>query len=204
MVLLTIDLTRAVTEEAIALRSSFVVTYHPIIFKPLASLTFADPKQASLLRLAQEGISVYSPHTAVDAAVGGVNDWLADGISGGSACEAQRAVIEKVEGPEGFEGSGMGRIVVLREPAALAVLVERVKKHLGMARLMVVDGSAGMKIEKIALCAGSGGSLFNGLDVDLLFTGELSHHAAQAAKEMGISVISCELPHRRRVRGVAG
>lgn len=34
------------------------------------------------MRLAQEGISVYSPHTAVDAAVGGLNDWLADIVTG--------------------------------------------------------------------------------------------------------------------------
>lgn len=181
-------------EEAIALRSSFVVTYHPIIFRPLKSLTFADPQQESLLWLAQEGISVYSPHTAVDATIGGVNDWLADGISGGTACETARKVIQKVDGPEGFEDSGMGRVLVLKEPVTLGVLVDRVKKQLGMERLMVADGSGGRKIERIALCAGSGGSMLKGLDVDLYYTGELSHHEALAAKEIGISVISCELP----------
>jgi len=41
-------------------------------------MTLGNTQQSSLLRLAQEGISVYSPHTAVDAAVGGLNDWLAD------------------------------------------------------------------------------------------------------------------------------
>lgn len=39
----------------------------PIIFRGLKSLTLADTQQQSLLRLALEGISVYSPHTAVDA-----------------------------------------------------------------------------------------------------------------------------------------
>ncbi len=47
-------------------------------------------------------------------------------------------------------------------------------------------------IKKIGLCAGSGGSMFKNLNVDLLFTGELSHHEALAAKERGISVITCE------------
>lgn len=37
-----------------------------------------DPQQASLLELCQQGIGVYSPHTAVDAAEGGVNDYLVD------------------------------------------------------------------------------------------------------------------------------
>lgn len=50
----------------------------PIIFRPLKSLTQSNTQQNSLLRLAQEGISVYSPHTAVDAAPGGLCDFLAD------------------------------------------------------------------------------------------------------------------------------
>jgi dinuclear metal center YbgI/SA1388 family protein len=195
VVLLTIDLTRSVVDEAIALRSSMIITYHPIIFRPMKSLTFADSQQESLLRLAQEGISVYSPHTAVDATIGGVNDWLAEGISGGKANEESREVIEKVNGPEGFEDSGMGRIVVLKEATELGELVKRVKAHLGMEKLMVADGTAGRKIKKLALCAGSGGSMFKNLDVDLFFTGELSHHEALAAKEKGISVISCWFPN---------
>ncbi|KKK27261.1 hypothetical protein P175DRAFT_0443725 [Aspergillus ochraceoroseus IBT 24754] len=77
-VLLTIDLTKAVADEAIARKDSVVVAYHPIIFRGLRSLTFNDPQQQSLLRLAQEGISVYSPHTAVDATPGGMGDWLCD------------------------------------------------------------------------------------------------------------------------------
>ncbi|KAL4968032.1 Nif3-like dinuclear metal center hexameric protein [Aspergillus stella-maris] len=81
-VLLTIDLTRAVADEAIKRKDSVVVAYHPIIFRGLKSLTFNDPQQQSLLRLAAEGISVYSPHTAVDAVPGGMGDWLCDVVTG--------------------------------------------------------------------------------------------------------------------------
>ncbi|KAJ4375096.1 hypothetical protein N0V83_002178 [Neocucurbitaria cava] len=81
-VLLTIDLTKAVADEAIALNSSIVIAYHPIIFRGLKSLTFANTQQQTLLRLASHGISVYSPHTAVDAAPGGLGDWLADIVTG--------------------------------------------------------------------------------------------------------------------------
>ncbi|KAG7009162.1 peroxiredoxin [Physcia stellaris] len=81
-VLLTIDLTKAVADEAIERKDCVVVSYHPIIFRDLKSLTLADSQQQSLLRLALEGISVYSPHTAVDAAPGGLGDWLADIVTG--------------------------------------------------------------------------------------------------------------------------
>lgn len=80
--LLTIDLTTAVADEAIKNRNSIVVAYHPIIFRGLKSLTFADTQQRSLLRLAQHGISVYSPHTAVDTVPGGMADWLCDVVTG--------------------------------------------------------------------------------------------------------------------------
>jgi len=81
-VLLTIDLTKAVAEEAIANNHSIVVAYHPIIFRGLKSLTLADSQQSTLLRLATQGISVYSPHTAVDAIPGGMADWLCDIVTG--------------------------------------------------------------------------------------------------------------------------
>ncbi|KAE8147524.1 NGG1p interacting factor 3 [Aspergillus avenaceus] len=81
-VLLAIDLTKAVADEAIARKDSAIVAYHPIIFRGLKSLTFNDSQQQSLLRLASEGISIYSPHTAVDATPGGMGDWLCDIVTG--------------------------------------------------------------------------------------------------------------------------
>ena len=79
-VLLTIDLTKAVADEAIERKDCVVVAYRmdihkhwryleafsdcdtdPIIFKGLKSLTLADSHQQSLLRLALEGISVQKP-----------------------------------------------------------------------------------------------------------------------------------------------
>lgn len=48
----------------------------------------ADSQQQSLLRLALEGISVYCPHTAVDAVAGGLGDWLADIVTGANTCGA--------------------------------------------------------------------------------------------------------------------
>jgi len=190
-VLLTIDLTKAVADEAISLKSSVIVAYHPIIFRPLKSLTLANTQQESLLKLAQEGVSVYSPHTAVDAAVEGVNDWLADGISGGRGNESGRVVIEEVKDVPGYEGSGMGRIITLKEPKEFQELVDRVKRFLGLKYVMIGKAPGNKQIRTIAICAGSGGSMLRNIDVDLLFTGELSHHEALAAKERGVGFITC-------------
>jgi len=77
-VLLCIDLTHAVLDEASTVGSSAIVCYHPPLFAPIKRLTSADARQALFLRAAREGIALYSPHTALDAAPQGMADWLAD------------------------------------------------------------------------------------------------------------------------------
>jgi dinuclear metal center YbgI/SA1388 family protein len=85
-VLLTIDLTERVLHEAIAGQTQMIVAYHPPIFPqagPISALTDATAKTRIVLEAAHAGIAVYSPHTALDAAPGGVNDWIAEGLGTG-------------------------------------------------------------------------------------------------------------------------
>jgi dinuclear metal center YbgI/SA1388 family protein len=90
-VLLTIDLTEYVLEEALEHEVELVVSYHPPIFSPLKRLRATRPAERLILRAAAEGLSIYSPHTALDAAPGGINDWLASGLGHGEV-EALRGV----------------------------------------------------------------------------------------------------------------
>ncbi len=78
-VLLTVDLTEAVAEEAVRLKVGAVVAYHPPIFsavKRIAVGPSGDGRSRALVRLMGEKVAVYSPHTALDAATGGVTEWL--------------------------------------------------------------------------------------------------------------------------------
>ena len=83
-VLLTIDLTEAVADEAVRLKCGAVMAYHPPIFEPIKSITCETEAGRVALKLLRAGIAVYSPHTALDAASGGMTDWLADGLLGPS------------------------------------------------------------------------------------------------------------------------
>ena len=75
------------------------VDLDPIIFRGLKALTLEDTQQNSLLRLCAKGIGVYSPHTSVDGAVGGVNDWLAAIVAEGQEAEISPIVpCNSVEG----------------------------------------------------------------------------------------------------------
>ncbi|HET7545685.1 MAG TPA: Nif3-like dinuclear metal center hexameric protein [Polyangiaceae bacterium] len=74
---LCIDLDEVVLDEAIARSADFVIAYHPPLFRGLKRLRARSPEERVLLRALAAGLCVYSPHTALDATEGGVNDWLA-------------------------------------------------------------------------------------------------------------------------------
>lgn len=47
-------------------------------------------------------------------------------------------------------------------------------------------------VSTIAICAGSGGGMLLGVDADVYFTGEMSHHEVLAAVQSGHNVILCK------------
>ena len=77
LVLVTIDLTADVADEAVALGASAVVAYHPPIFRGIKRFGGSTPKEKGLLRCVRAGMAVLSPHTALDAAEDGLAEWLA-------------------------------------------------------------------------------------------------------------------------------
>jgi putative NIF3 family GTP cyclohydrolase 1 type 2 len=110
----------------------------------------------------------------------------------------RREVINPVTNVLGFEGAGYGRIVRFEKAQKLGKILDHVTYRLGSLKALslalpqsVVSGSKlDMPISSIGICAGSGGSTLRGLDVDMLFTGELTHHDALAAIEQGRVVVT--------------
>jgi len=76
-VLLTIDITKDVLAEAKRLKTDLIVSYHPVIWDGLKEIT-ADGPSSVVYDLISSKISVFSIHTALDVAIGGVNDRLAE------------------------------------------------------------------------------------------------------------------------------
>ena len=129
------SLTSSVLSESVAKDSSIIIAYHPTIFKALKSFTLSNPLQTSLLNCAAQGISVYSPHTALDSVWGGINDWLAEGLMKTKGDGEIRALVaEKLNASSGESEGGEGRIVTLKEPIAMDVLEKRIKSHLKLSQ----------------------------------------------------------------------
>jgi len=292
--LLTIDLTDAVLREAVDAGARMIISYHPPIFRPLPRLTDADPLQRIVLEAARRGISVYSPHTALDAAPGGVNDWIATGLGDGDVralrpapvlpeseqcklvtfCPAdavdrlrgalatvgagrigeyelcsfeltgtgtflggpgthpavgRRGALEHIDEvrlemvcpeaslplavttlgqfhpyeeppieiyrlqPRPQRHVGDGRRVVLDRRQPLSVIVERIKRRLGVTRLRVAAGGpSARRYRTIGVCAGAGAALretATAQECELFLTGEMRHHDVLAAQAAGCTVV---------------
>lgn len=157
-VFLTIDLTSAVLQEATRLNASVIIAYHPPIFRPFKRLTLSDPKQSLVLQCVAAGISVYSPHTALDNCCHGgilyllsillclVNDWLASGLMSKDQTESVvpikplaaptsmvgASVVGASTGAASTGGEGVGRLITLNTPTPLSNIVDRIKQFLNL------------------------------------------------------------------------
>lgn len=192
-ILLTIDLTQRVLDEALDLRVDAIVAYHPPIFSGLKQLVPSSSQGALLLRVIENGLVVYSPHTALDAVDGGVNDWLAAAFS----YDRKRPLQPRGDASAAV---GQGRWLELCAPLDLQSAVAALKTHLGVPWLRVAHSvNPTRPISTVALCAGAGGSVVNGSAADLIVTGEMRHHDVLRATENGTSVVLSE--HTNSERG---
>ena len=91
-VLLCIDLSESVMDEAVSGGAELVVAYHPPIFTGARRLTQAVPLQRSILRAVRHGIAIHSPHTALDAAA----DAVAISLSGTDSLHATPSVAQEI------------------------------------------------------------------------------------------------------------
>lgn len=104
--------------------------------------------------------------------------------------------------PKLDDRAGSGRLLELDAPVSVPELVERVKEHLKLEQLRVALAPAhraGERVSQIAVCAGSGRSVFeNAPGADVYLTGELGHHDVLALQSRGKSVILAEHSHTER------
>lgn len=189
-VLLTIDLSEDVADEAIAEDIDAIISYHPILFRPIQRLNVKNTADRTLMKLVANHIAVYSPHTALDSAPGGTNDWLAQAVG-----EGKISILE----PNAHDPAyGQGRLVELKHPAAAEVIVERIKDHLKLDTVRIA-GNPQKPIATVALCAGAGASVLSGAKADLYLSGEMGHHYVLSAVQEGRTVVLCE--HTNTERG---
>ena len=175
-ILLALDLSKEVVEQAIAQKIDMIITHHPAIFKKLKRVVDNDWQQDLLLTLMENGIAVYSAHTNLDCVSTGVNDVLAK--------------LLKLEDADILDDSnGLGRIGCV-EKMTLTDYAQFVKTALKADYVIV--GDAGKQVHKVAVCGGAGSDLIDialAKGADTLVTGDVKYHSAQQAVFSGLNII---------------
>ena len=184
-VLLCLDITREVIEEAKRQECQLIVSHHPLFFtlpKALRSDAYETQKVSQLI---QYGISAICMHTNLDCAAGGVNDVLLQRL--------------KLSGGGSFGEHALGRIGYCNESMALREFALFVKEALGCRVVRFVDG--GRPVCKVGVVGGSGGdfvgqALLAGCDT--LVTADVKHHQFLEASERGLNLLDVGHYHTER------
>lgn len=72
-VLVTLDVTEKVLEEAIEKKVQLIVSHHPIVFSGLKKITGKNFVERSIVKAIKNDIAIYAAHTNLDSVTGGVN-----------------------------------------------------------------------------------------------------------------------------------
>ncbi len=179
--LLALDASPGVVQQAIDKRAQMIITHHPVIFDPVKKMTDKIWQHRLLLDCVENKIAVYSAHTSLDSVLGGVNDVL-----------SARLGIEHTEVliPNACDGAGLGRIGNVKTSMSLPEFAEKVKTVLKLEKVAV--GDAGKKVNKVALCGGAGAEFVKAAltaGADTFVTGDVKYHAVQDAVFGGMNII---------------
>ena len=178
-VLVALDITEDVADEALAHGCELIVAHHPVMncrWLPVQSVRSDTPQGHLLLKLLRNGVSAICMHTNLDVAWGGVNDVLAEKL--------------KLVDPGPLCDNGLGRVGRLEEPMDLADFVRFVSRSLGCNGVRYAG--AGKPVCRVAVGGGACGEFEDDAiraGCDTFVTADLSYHQFLDAKGKGINLI---------------
>ena len=185
-ILVALDITAPVVEEAVHLGCNLIVAHHPVIFHPAKAITDETSTGRVLLALAEEKIAAICAHTNLDAAVGGVNCALARRLE---LADIDLLVQDGVDGQG--RPYGIGRVgTVSGGEVAVKDFAAFVKERLGSASVRFVD--TGRPVKKVAVGGGSCGSMLAdaaAAGCDTFVTADVKHDQYLEARAIGINLM---------------
>lgn len=167
-VLLCLDVTEEVIDEAARKGCNLIVAHHPLLFRPLRHVTLATQVERCVVKAVKQGIAIYAAHTNLDNAPGGVNFEI------GRLMKLQQMQFLDPR-PDGRGGSGViGTIAEPLEAEAFSTFLSELF-HVPALRHNDYAGT----ISRVAFCGGAGDFLLDeaiARGADAFFTGEMSYH----------------------------
>lgn len=148
-VLVCVDASEAVVDEAIKLGANLIITHHPLIFRPVPNILPQHGRvPATIEKALKAGISVYSSHTSADNAEKGVSWQIAADLR-------LTDITPLLPGPAPGSGTAaIGNLPTPMSPAEFAALVKSTTDS-PVARCSSLETTP-QAISRVALCGGSG------------------------------------------------
>ena len=182
-ILLALDPTSDVVEEAINWKADLLITHHPLIFSGIKSVTTSDFIGKRVFNLIFQDVCYYAMHTNFD--VMGMADAVADQLA------LEKCQVLDVTFQDELSKEGIGRMGELSRTMSLEECAKYVKDKCKLSGVKVF-GDPDKLIDTVALIPGSGKSYIN-LAIEkgaqVVITGDIDHHNGLDAVERGLAVI---------------
>ncbi|MDD3815205.1 MAG: Nif3-like dinuclear metal center hexameric protein [Desulfocapsaceae bacterium] len=181
-ILLGLDPSLRLLDEAIDRGANTIITHHPCIFHPLATVITKTPAGAFLEKALSHKINIIACHTNLDNSAGGVSDALAWAL-GLTDLRPLR--------PGAPAETGAGRIGIFAPPLSATAFMDKLFQTLQLESIQIA-GRLPERIKTVALCGGSGSDLVETArdkGADLYLSAEIKHSTARWAEESGFCVI---------------
>jgi GTP cyclohydrolase I len=204
-ILITLDLTDSVIQEAIRTKVDLLLSHHPLLMEPIDSFLDTNSLGSKLLEIIKNSIAVYTAHTNYDIMPDGLNVMFAKklGLAGIKSAYLEPVCATKAYSYEEnkFTEGGLGIIGELDVPVKLPVFFKKVKENLTISgfrwiaskmpgefqresatvkKILVINGSANSFTQRIAV---------SDFDCDVVIVGELNYHSALEITESGKIII---------------
>ena len=175
-ILVSLDITMPVIQEAIEKGAQLIVSHHPLIWDTYKHVTDSVFQQDKVLALAENKIGAICMHTNLDEAEDGVDDTLAEILGLNPECHLAEGTI--------------GHVSMLPEPMNLQDFLPLVKEKLHANGLRYCD--AGRPVQRIATGCGSCGEYLADAvraGCDTFITGDVKYSVMIDALGQGINLI---------------
>lgn len=185
-ILVALDITTAVIEEAVKKDCQLIITHHPIIFTPLKTLVAQNPTERMIMKLISHNIAVISAHTNLDRSREGVNYHLAKRLDLKDGRFLVEEGVDKNGNPYGLGFMGTAQHTGL----SASDFARFVTKSLDASGVRVED--AGKAVCKVAVGGGSCGSMIAEVakqGCDTFVTGDVKYDQFLDGRERGINII---------------
>lgn len=168
-ILLAIDITEQVIDEAIEKNCNLIISHHPLIFKGIKKLIPTNYINRCLIKAIKNNITIYAAHTNIDSVSNGVSMTMAEKLN------LQNTTVLC---PKDEQGDGLGLIGELPQSVPALELLQTIKQQF---KCQAIRHSSICKkeIKTVAVCGGSGAEFIElaiNANADIYITGDIKHH----------------------------